>query len=554
MPNYFEQAVALEKESLPEYIPGENMKTGRVDPSTGAVDPNVFTGLPDGMIWLHDLAGRQNVPAFMTLPMRAFLVGADDLVKTGKNVEGDLFAIEPLVLRQNANTIEQRLQQSFKNTVSPFDGIEGGLVYAASPNALSVYVGPYEPLGWTGGNLAIDSGDIPANANEYVWIVVYFTGVYGAAPDYVVTSPVVRPNKDDVPIADAFAAVLPDGATRLAGVTLRNGQTTINYTDSRFESLRDYLNREDAGTGGVAVSDGTTDVDPATLLSFDPDYFDVTDGGGEEALVTFVGEAEDIPYDNTASGLAATDVQAAIDEVAQSAFAHPLTTTGDLLTVSDTPVENADQSGIDDLGSGATETVIGDCDLTLIVATGGIDIGINVWWSMNQPSVPKNVTLRLRRDSVSGAVLASNAQGATIDSSAGHDRQWSTTYNDNTPTTGRYVLTFQRTAGGVNVISDTREFSLTAQSPNPARLAVGNAGQVLKSDGTVPEWGATAEYSTANVTNPPTDAELDSTFGTPATVGAGFLGVVNDNNGGTNEYLCWSDGANWFYTTGTKAT
>lgn len=480
MPNYFEQAVALEKESLPEYIPGENMKTGRVDPSTGAVDPNVFTGLPDGMIWLHDLAGRQNVPAFMTLPMRAFLVGADDLVKTGKNVEGDLFAIEPLVLRQNANTIEQRLQQSFKNTVSPFDGIEGGLVYAASPNALSVYVGPYEPLGWTGGNLAIDSGDIPANANEYVWIVVYFTGVYGAAPDYVVTSPVVRPNKDDVPIADAFAAVLPDGATRLAGVTLRNGQTTINYTDSRFESLRDYLNREDA--------------------------------------------------------------------------ANPLTTTGDLLTVSDTPVENADQSGIDDLGSGATETVIGDCDLTLIVATGGIDIGINVWWSMNQPSVPKNVTLRLRRDSVSGAVLASNAQGATIDSSAGHDRQWSTTYNDNTPTTGRYVLTFQRTAGGVNVFSDTREFSLTAQSPNPARLPISAAGQVLKSDGSVPEWASVAEYSTANVTNPPTDAELDSTFGTPATVGAGFLGVVNDNNGGTNEYLCWSDGANWFYTTGTKAT
>jgi hypothetical protein len=65
--------------------------------------------------------------------------------------------------------------------------------------------------------------------------------------------------------------------------------------------------------------------------------------------------------------------------------------------------------------------------------------------------------------------------------------------------------------------------------------------------------GLRTKVSTANVSNPPTDAELDSTFGTPATVGSGFVGLVNDNGGGTNEYLCWSDGTNWFYSTGTKA-
>jgi hypothetical protein len=59
--------------------------------------------------------------------------------------------------------------------------------------------------------------------------------------------------------------------------------------------------------------------------------------------------------------------------------------------------------------------------------------------------------------------------------------------------------------------------------------------------------------STANTANPPTDAELDSAFGAPATLGAGFVGILNDNNGGTNEYLCWADGTNWFYATGTKA-
>jgi hypothetical protein len=59
--------------------------------------------------------------------------------------------------------------------------------------------------------------------------------------------------------------------------------------------------------------------------------------------------------------------------------------------------------------------------------------------------------------------------------------------------------------------------------------------------------------STADTSNPPTAAQLTSAFGAPGTVGTGFHAIVNDNNGGTNEYFIWSDGTNWFYTTGTKA-
>ncbi len=62
-----------------------------------------------------------------------------------------------------------------------------------------------------------------------------------------------------------------------------------------------------------------------------------------------------------------------------------------------------------------------------------------------------------------------------------------------------------------------------------------------------------ANVSIANVTTP-TDAELDSAFGTPAVVGAGFIGVVNDNNGDTNVYFVFSTGTSWFFVTGTKAT
>lgn len=59
--------------------------------------------------------------------------------------------------------------------------------------------------------------------------------------------------------------------------------------------------------------------------------------------------------------------------------------------------------------------------------------------------------------------------------------------------------------------------------------------------------------STANVSNPPSDAELDTAFGTPAAVGAGFMALLNDNGGGANEYLIWSDGSAWWYVAGTVA-
>jgi hypothetical protein len=63
-----------------------------------------------------------------------------------------------------------------------------------------------------------------------------------------------------------------------------------------------------------------------------------------------------------------------------------------------------------------------------------------------------------------------------------------------------------------------------------------------------------AGYSTANVSNPPTDAELDAAFGNPASVGTGVATILNNNGAGTNEYIVWSDGANWWYIAGTKAT
>lgn len=63
--------------------------------------------------------------------------------------------------------------------------------------------------------------------------------------------------------------------------------------------------------------------------------------------------------------------------------------------------------------------------------------------------------------------------------------------------------------------------------------------------------GFRTKVSTANVTAPPTNAEMVSAFGAAATVGAGFIALVDDNNGHADEFIVWSDGTKYWYATGT---
>lgn len=59
--------------------------------------------------------------------------------------------------------------------------------------------------------------------------------------------------------------------------------------------------------------------------------------------------------------------------------------------------------------------------------------------------------------------------------------------------------------------------------------------------------------STANVSNPPTDAELDTAFGQPATLGPGFLGFVDDNNAQANFWFVATCSSRWIYVAMTMA-
>lgn len=52
----------------------------------------------------------------------------------------------------------------------------------------------------------------------------------------------------------------------------------------------------------------------------------------------------------------------------------------------------------------------------------------------------------------------------------------------------------------------------------------------------------------------PTAAELTTAFGAPATLGRGFVGTVDDNDGDTNGYIVWCSDASFYFLKGTKAT
>lgn len=66
--------------------------------------------------------------------------------------------------------------------------------------------------------------------------------------------------------------------------------------------------------------------------------------------------------------------------------------------------------------------------------------------------------------------------------------------------------------------------------------------------------GINVPQSVANVTEAaPTAAELTATFGSPATLGRGFVATVDDNNGDTAGLLVWTSDASWYWVAGTKS-
>lgn len=126
----------------------------------------------------------------------------------------------------------------------------------------------------------------------------------------------------------------------------------------------------------------------------------------------------------------------------------------------------------------------------------------------------------------SGAMTAANYQ-------IGRNADATNLMNFNVPTGAGYEF-------GVNDVAQL-VLNATTATFTPKIVATTASIQVMR--------------SVANVSTPPTDAELDAAFGDPTAVGSGFIGVVDDNDAGTTVYWVYSTGTagEWFHVLGTKA-
>ncbi len=94
-----------------------------------------------------------------------------------------------------------------------------------------------------------------------------------------------------------------------------------------------------------------------------------------------------------------------------------------------------------------------------------------------------------------------------------------------------------------------------AYGVNDTNLYRGAANVLKTDDQFIAVLGVNTKRAVTDVAATPTDANLDTAFGQPATLGAGFVGVLDDNDAGTAVYLCFTTGTagEWFYVAGTKA-
>lgn len=88
----------------------------------------------------------------------------------------------------------------------------------------------------------------------------------------------------------------------------------------------------------------------------------------------------------------------------------------------------------------------------------------------------------------------------------------------------------------------------------PAELAVAVTDGVNTSVVNATAAGIRTKQAINNVNDTtPTAAELTTSFGAPATVGSGFVGIVKDADTDTNCFVVVSNGVSYYYLKFTKA-
>lgn len=113
---------------------------------------------------------------------------------------------------------------------------------------------------------------------------------------------------------------------------------------------------------------------------------------------------------------------------------------------------------------------------------------------------------------------------------------------------GRDIATDGSKLDGIETSADVTDFTNVSAALAAATSAVGFNSQSLNGINRI-----TLTITSSDVSNPPTDAELDALWTGPGTVGAGWSALLQDSAGTDTLYLVVSDGTFWWTFTGVKA-
>lgn len=438
---------------------------------------------------------------------------------------------------------------------------------------------------WPGGTVDLTSY-LPA-ANQHVWVKIGLDPstnlpvvVVGTAQP--VTAYLGRADLDVI----SFADYIPQ-----AGVILAGGQTQI-ASESAFVSCRPWWTGAGAATGGELVDpeEGTWSVDlppdyPSGLddefddASFDTGLWTEYDPGGKQA----VGEAgTTLTLEQaTQSAVYTTGVYQAVPAgdftlAVKLKLSHDLTDAdGERIAAGFGLWEDAaDQSKpILLVGLGAQNNAAAN----EAVYSGKGFILATDYDSWSSSSFAGNIDadtwyyLRLRRDGSLyyldrsndgliwsewditspvgnlaavghfGLAIANKDLGADFTGTFEFCRYRAVADSLEDPVYGAYT--------GSRYLNDLVDVDTATDPPTDTQSLVWDATGGVWVPGTPP-----IPLATDNVSNPPTDAELDAAFGTPAAVGAGFARVLDDGGDDTTVYLVTSNGTSWWFVAMTKAT
>jgi hypothetical protein len=108
----------------------------------------------------------------------------------------------------------------------------------------------------------------------------------------------------------------------------------------------------------------------------------------------------------------------------------------------------------------------------------------------------------------------------------------------------------------VEIVSTTGpQFKISYDDSNYATFEISSGGDltIIASGGAINLDGLKVKYTEDDVAGPPTDAQLDTAFGTPATLGAGYIGILDDNSADADVYICFTNDISWWHIKGIKA-